>query len=95
VDDAQLNELRTWADALVADGEAERRAVGRALLLLIDEVEGLQFRLSRVVEAETRDYLPEFESEPEELPAAPAIDDTAPIRLRDRIRAAAHLNHED
>jgi len=41
LDEAQLAELRTWAESLLADERTELRAAGRGLLLLADEVERL------------------------------------------------------
>ncbi len=42
----QLAELRRWAAALAEDGRAETSAAGRAILLLIEEVERLQAQLA-------------------------------------------------
>jgi hypothetical protein len=97
VDNAQLTQLRAWAEALAGDADPERKASGRALLLLIGEVETLRARLNAVIEAERMDD--DEMAEPdggydEHDEPEPAIEDTAPIRLRDRIKAAAHLNHD-
>ena len=97
MNDAQLTQLRSWAEALEGDAEPERKASGRALLLLIGEVETLRARLAAVIAAEREEdgMMAEpdggYDDEPE---PEPAIEDTAPIRLRDRIKAAAHLNHD-
>ena len=98
MDNAQLTQLRAWAEALAGDGDPERKASGRALLLLIGEVETLRARLAVVIEAERveDDGLAEPDGAYDEDDAPePAIEDTAPIRLRDRIKAAAHLTHDD
>jgi hypothetical protein len=41
LDELQLAEMRTWAEAMLTDDRAELRAAARGLLLLADEVERL------------------------------------------------------
>jgi hypothetical protein len=41
LDEQQLAEMRTWAEAMLTDDRAELRAAARGLLLLADEVERL------------------------------------------------------
>jgi hypothetical protein len=45
VDDHDQRELRDWAERLVAATEAERRAMGRAILMLLAQIEVLQGEL--------------------------------------------------
>ena len=89
-------QLRSWAEALEGDEDAERKASGRALLLLIGEVETLRARLAAVIEAERAEdgAMAGPDGGYDEPEPEPAIEDTAPIRLRDRIKAAAHLHHD-
>jgi hypothetical protein len=47
VDDHEQRELRRWADQLVAAPDAERRAMGRAILMLLGQVAVLQAELAR------------------------------------------------
>lgn len=47
LDDEKINTLRRWGDGLQADGREELRAAGRAILLLIEEIERLHVDLWR------------------------------------------------
>jgi hypothetical protein len=42
LDDEKLETLRTWGTGLAADGRDELRAAGKAILILIEEIERLQ-----------------------------------------------------
>jgi hypothetical protein len=42
LDDEKLETLRSWGTGLSADGRDELRAAGKAILILIDEIEQLQ-----------------------------------------------------
>jgi hypothetical protein len=50
LDEAKLEELRRWGWALREAGSEESVAAGRAILMLIEELEGLQLELSRARE---------------------------------------------
>jgi hypothetical protein len=45
MDDHEQRELRHWAEQLAAAADAERRAMGRAILMLLAQVEALQAEL--------------------------------------------------
>jgi hypothetical protein len=45
LDEEKLELLRTWGEGLLADGRDELRAAGRAILLLVEEVELLNVDL--------------------------------------------------
>jgi hypothetical protein len=45
MDDRQQQELRRWAEQLAAAADAERRAMGRAILMLLAQIETLQAEL--------------------------------------------------
>jgi len=47
MDSAQVSELRSWANRLEDATSEELRAAGRAIRMLVDEVESLQGRLQR------------------------------------------------
>lgn len=91
-------ELRQWADALAGAAEAERRAMGRAILMLLDRIEGLRAELERTSrEPEPQPAEPEVtepaatEQETGELPAADQPGkDTTVAGLRERLGAAVH-----
>ena len=45
MDEGQQQELRDWAERLVAASDAERQAMGRAILILLAQIEVLQAEL--------------------------------------------------
>lgn len=91
----QEHELRQWAVALAGAGEADRRAMGRAILMLLDRIDALRSELeraSRAPEPEPERIEPAAAEQPTgELPAAdPADKDTTVAGLRERLGAAVH-----
>jgi hypothetical protein len=92
----QEHELRQWAVALAGAGEADRRAMGRAILMLLDRIDALRSELeleraSRAPEPEPEQIEPAAEQPTGELPAAEAADkDTTVAGLRERLGAAVH-----
>lgn len=64
LDDTQIEQLHAWALRLAANGDDELRAAGKAILLLIGEIER--------VHAEAEGTPPQ---EPPEPDAQPATDD--------------------
>jgi hypothetical protein len=67
MDVGQLTELRNWATRLEDASTEELRAAGRAIRLLVDEVEGLQAKL---VEADAGVPPPVTTPPPEPTPEA-------------------------
>lgn len=47
MDRRQEDELRTWATALTGAQEADRKAMGRAILMLLGQIESLRSELDR------------------------------------------------
>jgi hypothetical protein len=47
MDPRQEQELRTWATALTGAQEADRKAMGRAILMLLGQIESLRGELDR------------------------------------------------
>jgi hypothetical protein len=45
LDESKIEQLRAWGAGLVADGDHEFRATGKAILLLIEEIEHLHVDL--------------------------------------------------
>lgn len=45
LDEEQLEMLRTWGEGLLNDGRPELRAAGRAILMLVEEIELLNVDL--------------------------------------------------
>ncbi|HEY0388114.1 MAG TPA: hypothetical protein VGC71_06725 [Gaiellales bacterium] len=87
----EQRELRRWAQQLSGVEDPERRAMGRAIAMLLDRVDDLERQLHYARQA------PQPLSEPEPMaldPIDPADvgEDTQQLRLRDRLRLATdHL----
>jgi hypothetical protein len=52
LDDEKLDTLRSWGAGLSADGRDELRAAGKAILILVEEIDRLQVDLWRRRDAE-------------------------------------------
>jgi hypothetical protein len=92
----QERELRRWAAALADAREADRRAMGRAILMLLERVDGLRAELERrpaepVVAPEAP--VPEAEAAAAGAPEVDPDEDTMVVGLRERLRAVTHRNH--
>ena len=99
----EQRELRRWAQQLSTVDDPERRAMGRAISMLLDRIDELERQLHFARQA------PEPLSEPDYVlddePSGMALDpiepgdvgeDTQQLRLRDRIRLAAdHLRDRE
>ena len=79
VEDAQVEELRRWADGLAKDGRPEVRAAAKAILLLSTDL--LAARSQLFEERMIRKALEERAAEDESMAEA----------LRDRLRFLLHL----
>jgi hypothetical protein len=73
LDDEKLETLRRWGVGLGADGRDELRAAGKAILILIDEIERLQVDIWRERDGsrERITAVPEDERVSTPAPAAP------------------------
>ena len=97
----EQRELRQWADQLCEVDDPERRAMGRAIAMLLDRIEELEKELSAApVAALNGDSEPNGEPSWHEQPdvvgpprslAEPISvgEDTQQLSLRDRLRHAA------
>jgi hypothetical protein len=54
LDGTKLEELRRWSQGLLGPGNEERAAAGRAILMLLEEVERLRVELLRAREEASR-----------------------------------------
>ncbi len=92
----QERELRKWAVALADAREADRRAMGRAILMLLERIDGLRAELDRRP-AEPAPVpeppAPVPEAEAAAVPEAGPDEDTMVVGLRERLRAVTHRNH--
>lgn len=92
----QERELRKWAAALAAAREADRRAMGRAILMLLERIDGLRAELARRPPEPApvpEPPAPVPEAEAAAIPEAGPDEDTMVVGLRERLRAVTHRNH--
>ena len=59
LDDEKLETLRSWGTGLAAEGRDELRAAGKAILILIEEIERLQVDVWHTRETPTPEATPE------------------------------------
>jgi hypothetical protein len=91
----QERELRRWAVGLVGAREADRRATGKAILMLLERIDALRAELERrpakmaLSEAE-----PLAEAEPEPSAEMDPDEDTMVVGLRERLRAVTHRSRD-
>ncbi|HYW29510.1 MAG TPA: hypothetical protein VE824_06865 [Gaiellales bacterium] len=99
----EQRELRRWAQQLSTVEDPERRAMGRAISMLLDRIDELERQLHFARQAPAP--LSEPALDPDEEPVRMTLDpidrgdvgeDTQQLRLRDRIRLATdHLRDRD
>jgi hypothetical protein len=97
----EQRELRQWADQLCEVDDPERRAMGRAIAMLLDRIDELERELSAVPEAvlngdpepngeRSWQEQPDVVGPPRSLADPISIgEDTQQLSLRDRLRHAA------
>ena len=81
LDEAKLETLRRWGLGLADDPREEVRAAGRAILLLIEEVEHLHVDLWHAREAAALEPEPRPVEEEHELPADSLLRRIRRLRL--------------
>lgn len=93
LDEDKLEQLRRWGTGLAGTEDQELRATGKAILLLIEEVEALHVELWNAKAAATRPEEPEHDPEPEVVPhSGDSLDGTLGARLR-RLRRRSASEH--
>ena len=97
----EQRELRQWADQLCEVDDPERRAMGRAIAMLLDRIDELERELSAVPQAALNgdpepngeplwQEQPDVVGPPRSLAEPISIgEDTQQLSLRDRLRHAA------
>ena len=97
----EQRELRQWADQLCEVDDPERRAMGRAISMLLDRIEELEKELSAAPVAALNgdsepdpepswDQQPDVVGPPRSLAEPISVgEDTQQLSLRDRLRHAA------
>ena len=101
MDTGEQRELRQWADQLCEVDDPERRAMGRAIAMLLDRIDELEKELSAVPQAALNgdpepNGEPSWEEEPDVVGPPRSLaepisvgEDTQQLSLRDRLRHAA------
>jgi len=96
LDEERLEILRTWGAGLSTSGRDELRAAGKAIVMLIEEIDRLQADVWMAGEAAVQRArlaaatpVPEPEPEPERVPEPPRIEvdsvETIALSLSERI----------
>ena len=80
LDEEKLEQLRTWGAGLSTAGNQELRATGKAILMLIDEIDALNVELWN--ERAGAGQAPAVAPEEQEVTAQTVLDDTLLGRLR-------------
>lgn len=91
LDEEKLEILRSWGVGLSSDGREELRAAGKAITILVEEIERLHVELWHAKAAGSR---PSIDEAPPEVAPAPSSQALA-TSLRDRIRAAIAPRHQE
>jgi hypothetical protein len=93
----QERELRRWAVGLAGAPEADRRATGKAILMLLERIDSLRAELERrPVEVAVPQAEPEpvGVAEPEPRGETDPDEDTMVVGLRERLRAVTHRSRD-
>jgi len=92
----QERELRRWAVGLAGADETDRRAMGKAILMLLERIDALRAELERrpVETVPAAEPEPLAEAEPEPEPETDPDEDTMVVGLRERLRAVTHRSHD-
>jgi hypothetical protein len=97
----EQRELRQWADQLCEVDDPERRAMGRAIAMLLDRIDELEAALSAVPQPALngepeRNGEPSWDQQPDVVAPRASLaepisigEDTQQLSLRDRLRHAA------
>jgi hypothetical protein len=97
----EQRELRQWADQLCEVDDPERRAMGRAIAMLLDRIDELEKELSALPEAALNggpepNGEPSWQEQPDVVGPPRSLaepisigEDTQQLSLRDRLRHAA------
>ena len=89
MDDLQEREVRSWAESLCQSPAADQRATGKAMLMLLEQIDSLRAELEDqpIVLEGTVIEAPIDGVETDSTPFEESIADTATISLRDRLRS--------
>jgi hypothetical protein len=82
LDESKIEQLRAWGVGLLADGNQEFRATGKAILLLIEEIERLHVDVWNAKTAQGQELLDQADGDGQ---LQPTLDRTLRARLR-RVR---------
>jgi hypothetical protein len=86
LDEEKLETLRSWGSGLAAAGNAELRAAGKAILILVEEIEGLQVDIWRARQESPLPADGEREHPRDPIESASALETGLRLRLRGLLR---------
>jgi hypothetical protein len=78
LDENKIDQLRAWGSGLAANGSDDLRATGKAILLLIEEIERLHIDLWNAKSAQEKDQLDQSDVDDQ---AQASMDRTLRARL--------------
>jgi hypothetical protein len=84
LDEQRIEILRTWGTGLATDTRAELRAAGKAIMILIDEIERLQVDVQRA-RAPTPSPIESGNREAEQEPVDAVSSQSLSASLRERL----------
>jgi hypothetical protein len=87
LDEKQIEILRTWGAGLATDTRAELRAAGKAITILIDEIERLRIDTSRVRGAPNPPLIEASNTEANQEPLEAVSSQSLGTSLRERLGA--------
>ncbi|MGH3073297.1 MAG: hypothetical protein ACRDQC_00125 [Gaiellales bacterium] len=90
MDDLQEREVRSWAESLCQSPAADQRATGKAMLMLLAQIDSLRAELENqpiVLEGTVIEEEPIDGVETDSTRFEESIADTATISLRERLRS--------
>lgn len=88
LDDGRIQDLRTWATSLASDDREELRAAGKAIVMLIDEIDRLQVHARQVPDPGDSGGIVGDHLAEQEAALEPASSQSLGASLRERLGVA-------
>ncbi len=85
LDEERLEVLRAWGTGLATDTRAELRAAGKAIMILIDEIDRLQVEVRQAGDARYPSLDGAGDGEPGHDPVEPVSSQSLGTSLRERL----------
>jgi hypothetical protein len=88
LDEGRIEDLRTWATSLATDGREELRAAGKAILMLIDEIDRLHVHARQMPDPGDSARIGRDTPAEQEAALEPASSQSLGASLRERLGVA-------